>query len=623
MPYTMTFYHLLPLLRMGGSLHRWWIAVMLCWTMVVVAPCASFLIINPARVTSTPRAHPSTNNHHDSRHTQKESFWRNADKIAALSDPPPPDLLPYLQDKPHRGMFEPASTTPIQCYPLKIVQGRIPHDLVGSVFGNGPGRIRVGHVQYGHWFDGDGYVTRISLDGRFNQATFQAAYVPTDRFLQQQQQQQQQTTNENPLQSLASSGAWTKRGQGKWWQNILAIPTDPSNTSIWCLPALSTKPGQKDNVGVRIFSCSEGGYPLELDPITLQRVTDSTVKELLHKLNNSFFSAHWSQCSQTGDIYNHGYVLQPGPGTKYINTMRLSSQGDLLDQKAHPLPYNTFVHDSCLSQNYLVFIICPWLSPESSLWKYLIGMSAFGKLFEWDTSQSPYLYVIRKSDLSLAYQIPLPLMSTYHMVDAYETNDSTLQVRVSELVNADRERLEDGYFADMYRSHHSPPLLTRLQDYTFDLSSSGSLVSRTEVAPDSALCEFPVVHTMDPQRRARYIWTNCLSHPTVDYMNAWQKMDTQTDALTRSSPTRMFAMNDPNAYLSSACFIPKRGATAEDEGYLVGFCYQALHHTSQVVIVDAATMELCTVLALEQHVPTPFHSTFWPDFLVGIDAETR
>ncbi len=35
------------------------------------------------------------------------------------------------------------------------VQGALPKDLVGTLYRNGAGRIRVGdHLRYGHWFDG-------------------------------------------------------------------------------------------------------------------------------------------------------------------------------------------------------------------------------------------------------------------------------------------------------------------------------------------------------------------------------------------------------------------------------------------------------------------------------------
>jgi hypothetical protein len=45
--------------------------------------------------------------------------------------------------------------TPAMHYTHILTQGKLPADLVGTYFRNGPGRIRVGARRYGHWFDGE------------------------------------------------------------------------------------------------------------------------------------------------------------------------------------------------------------------------------------------------------------------------------------------------------------------------------------------------------------------------------------------------------------------------------------------------------------------------------------
>ena len=49
--------------------------------------------------------------------------------------------------------------------PLKTVAGRLPPELTGVLWRNGPAEHeRFGH-RYGHWFDGDGMVQAFSFDG--------------------------------------------------------------------------------------------------------------------------------------------------------------------------------------------------------------------------------------------------------------------------------------------------------------------------------------------------------------------------------------------------------------------------------------------------------------------------
>ena len=113
------------------------------------------------------------------------SFWNDGERVARLPDPPSAERLKLIQEKPYRGGFEPAIDVE-QPYELKIVQGRIPPDLIGTLASNGAGRIRVGDTQYGHWFDGDGYVSCVSFNGKENRAVFNGRYIRTSRFLAQE-----------------------------------------------------------------------------------------------------------------------------------------------------------------------------------------------------------------------------------------------------------------------------------------------------------------------------------------------------------------------------------------------------------------------------------------------------
>jgi carotenoid cleavage dioxygenase-like enzyme len=45
------------------------------------------------------------------------------------------------------------------------VEGQLPSDLRGTFYRNGPGRFDIAGERYGHWFDSDGAVTAVRLDG--------------------------------------------------------------------------------------------------------------------------------------------------------------------------------------------------------------------------------------------------------------------------------------------------------------------------------------------------------------------------------------------------------------------------------------------------------------------------
>jgi len=524
------------------------------------------------------------------------SFWNGP--LSSLADPPSPKRLKLIQAFPYRGGFEPACDK-IEPYSSKIVQGSIPSDLVGSLATNGPGRIRIGETQYGHWFDGDGYVTLLSFkDGK---ATFRARYVRTERFKAQEALLRKHREDTSP--PLAFSGAWTLAGRGKWYENILRVPTNPSNTAtIWM------------SNGPRLYCLCEGGHPVELDPCTLETLHGETPFSGANNIKvESFFSAHFSRDVETGDVYNHGYILNPGSAR--LNVMRLSSDGTLLQQRQCALPFDTFVHDSTLSQHYLVYFLPPFHNPPSALWKFVLGLSPIGKLYKWEPeSLDSYVHVHSKTNLELQWKIKLfKTVTLYHLVDAHdELNPDgtvTLKVRVAEHVPPDRVTLEK-QFGDQYFVEDGTRLYTVLREYTFHLGANGEVLSVADkdVCDEAALCEFPSVNNMwKPGERRQFCWTNALSSPKENYLDGIQKIDMKH---ATASPVATFG---DYSYAGPPAFMPKEGATEEDDGYIIATVYRSLEHRSDIVILDAATLKLLCTMELTHHVPYQFHG----DFLAG------
>lgn len=537
------------------------------------------------------------------------SIWNDPLFVSSLEDPPSPDRLASIQASPYRGGFEPARDN-IEPYPPRIRQGSIPSSLKGALATNGPGRIRIGNTQYGHWFDGDGYVTLLTFDS--GKATYCGKYVRTDRFKAQEHLMKTLIAHKEAP-PLAFSGAWTPAGKGHWYENILRIPTNPSNTAtMWLSAADTSKP--------RLYCLCEGGDPVELDPSTLDTISSETP---FHGKNSnekvkSFFSAHFSRDVNTGDIYNHGYILNPGLGPCRLNVMKLASDGTLLDQQQCDLPFDTFVHDSTLSQNYLVYFLPPFHNPPSKIFKFLLGLSPIGKLFEWDPeSLDSYIYIHSKANLKLQYKIKLPKPVTlYHLVDAHDVvaddGTITLQVRVAEHTPPDRVALEQ-QFADQYSVEDGTRLYTTLREYTLHLDETdGSVlsVSDKDVCESAAPCEFPAVNTEWPSdERHQYCWTSALSSKSENYLNGIQKVDMEH---ATASPVMTFG---EYSYAGPPAFVPKENATAEDDGYIITTVYRALKHRSDIVILDAATLKQLCTLELMDHVPYQFHGDFLPGFV--------
>jgi len=373
----------------------------------------------------------------------------------------------------------------------------------------------------------------------------------------------------------------------------------------------------------KLYALCEGGHPIQLDPKTLDVIQDEKPFSSSGGYNNavnSFFSAHFKRCPITGDIYNHGFLIRPGPLPKEMNVMKLASDGSLLHQAKSPLPFDCFIHDSAMSANHLVFFLPPYYIPNDKLISMISGTVSLGNLLEWHgTDDITYIQINSKHDLKVKWRFELPGMtSLYHYVDAFEEEFSDtadrsnicLKVRIAEHQPMDRVALEN-QFADQYRVAAGERINAVLREYTFHLGRNGDghfVSKRNVMADDEALCEYPVVNSSyRPKDRRRFCWVNALSDPSVEWLNGIQKvgMDTGT-----SSKVVTFG---PYSFAGPPTFVPKEENMTEDDGYVLTTVYKSAEHRSDVVVLDAATLETLCIMELRNHLPFQFHG----DYLSG------
>lgn len=503
-----------------------------------------------------------------------------------MADPPSDKFLKKIQEEPWRGGLEPIPVAGIPLHDAQVIEGKIPSDLQGMLCRNGPGRTRIGDTQYGHWFDSDGLVSQLCIDGTNQKATFVAKYVRTGRF--QAQEKIEQTTGDVPM---ATAGAWTKRGRGNWWENIFAIPTNPSNTNVIFLEnkAMPSHP--------QLFALAEGGDPVKMDAKTLDTIETKPFQNSDGQTVASFFSAHYKKDPLTGEVYNHGVLL--GPKGK-VNVMKLSASGELLGQSTTALPNLSFIHDNLLSENHFLVLVQPFSSPLLSLITSIMGGDPLGSQLAWNTEELPesLALVFSKDTLECVAQVPLPILSTYHQLDAFEDASNSNIITIRALVHdppSSRTRLEDG-FKDLY-SHTKIPIC-QIMEYVLDIDAR-KMISSQRVAPKASLCELPDVNGGWGYRK-RFVWTNTRTE-NAGFVNSLQKVD-----LESGDCSDVISFGD-TVFAGNPIFVPKVNAQKEDDGYILSQLYRSDEHRSDICILDAATMQQLTMLRLDSHITYQFH----------------
>ena len=105
----------------------------------------------------------------------------------------------------------------------------------------------------------------------------------------------------------------------------------------------------------------------------------------------------------------------------------------------------------------------------------------------------------------------------------------------------------------------------------------------------------------------RYTYNVSINSDVTMYFDGLVKYDVVTGAQERYG-------FGAGRYGSEAPFAPRAGATAEDDGYLLSFVYDAATERSEVVVLDAADIAagpICRVL-LPVGVPNGFHACWVP-----------
>ena len=282
---------------------------------------------------------------------------------------PPPDIQAAVADWPWRGGLEPCGDHPFAPLSDDAIEGAIPPELKGTLYRVGPGRIRVGEERYAHWFDGDGQIYAIEIDGAANTARAGTRMVRTERL-------EKQEKAGGDAAGVAVRGAWTQANSV--FANLANFPTNPANTS----PLF--------HAGKLLVLC-EGGCPIEVDPATLETKGSCIFGSGLPM----GFSAHAKKDPTDGTLYTWGLAKPPAIG---ISVAKIAADGSVNKVVSLPLQTMEMVlqHDCAMSENYLVFIIPPWKLPASAMAGALSGASSFGHAFGWQEGAGAWMVIMEK-----------------------------------------------------------------------------------------------------------------------------------------------------------------------------------------------------------------------------------
>ena len=461
-------------------------------------------------------------------------------------------------------------------YWIDDIEGKIPPDLNGTLFRNGPGLLDINGQNIHHPFDGDGMISRISFSN--GRAHFRNRYIRTKGYLDEQK-----------AGKILYRGVFGTQKPGGWIANFFDFNLkNIANTNViyW---------------GGKLLALWEGAEPHKLDPHSLETLGREYFNGVLSE--GEAFAAHPrfdpSSEQDNGAPCLVNFSIKPGLSTT-ITIFELDTTGKIVRKHAHSVPGFAFMHDFVITPNYCILFQNPvTLNPIP----FVLGMRGVGECIKFQTNQPTKVILIpRQSDIKAKNPKEVKILETnagfvFHHVNAFEKD---LEIVVDSICYEDLQQVEpESDFREIDFDALKPGQLWR-----FHFNLEDNTIQRELI--ESRSCEFPCVHPEKVGRNYRYLYMGAAHADNGNApLQAFEKVDLETGEKQLWSAAPHGFINEPN-------FVPRTGHGDEDDGWVLALVYDSIHHRSDVVILDAKDLNKGPIarLHLKHHIPYGLHGNF-------------
>ncbi|SFQ33064.1 carotenoid oxygenase family protein [Variovorax sp. 770b2] len=323
--------------------------------------------------------------------------------------------------KPWTVGYEASVSTDIYSGRLETT-GRLPKDLQGILYRNGPAMHERGAGRYAHKWDGDGMVHAFRFAD--DAVTHTGRYVRTKKYLAEES---------------AGEFLFSTFGSSVFGKTGLNLDIDDMNAAN--LSAVY-------HAG-RLLALWEPGSPYELDPETLETkgILCANRPELLRP-----FSAH-PKIDTKGELWNFG----SDPITSELSIYKLTAAGVL--EVCHRFTVKDLppMHDFAVTENHLIFLLPPTLFDE----RKLTSGKPFGLSMNWAPALGTRVLVIDKRTWAQTWYL-LPAWVIHHVGNAWEDADEV--IRFDLMANTEPRATATGWSVMRGKYVHVPgPVMTLIE----------------------------------------------------------------------------------------------------------------------------------------------------------------
>ncbi|MCE3605699.1 carotenoid oxygenase family protein [Massilia sp. P8910] len=437
------------------------------------------------------------------------------------------------------------------------ITGRIPSDLNGVFFRNGPGRFELGGERHHHWFDGDGFAQRWQIGG--GKVSHIGKFVDTERF-----------TEENAAGQFLypSFGTYVGRRGVKTNDTMNA-----ANTNL--LP-----------FNGRLYALWEGGSATEVDARTLATVGIKTWNEDMKSMP---FSAH-PKIEPNGGMWNFGVL----PGGDRLALYRIGADGQVQRTAMVKVTQLGMVHDFAVSEKHLIFLIPPYDVIKAD-------DQSFAEQHHWAGSganaRALRVVVVSKDSMEIRQIFELPPHMVFHFGNAFDDGATT---RFDVVLHEGDALAQVGRVMRGERQQNSPARGFAAQ-VTLDYASGQATTARLFGAS-----EFPRVMPQVVSRRHRQLALLSSSSRNADIF-----LDTVNLVATDTGKADSYRF-DTGWQVEEHVLVPRANARSETDGYLVGVAQDTKRGHTVMTVFDAVHVKAgpLALARLPYRAPHCFHGNF-------------
>ncbi len=442
------------------------------------------------------------------------------------------------------------------------VEGTVPSWLSGSFVSVGPAVFEIGSSHACHWLDG------LAMIYQWNIADKSITY--SNKIIE----------SEYCKECMAKGklrGSTPEQKKSTWAKLTSAVSSAPR--SIY----------DNTNINVACFnnqlvSLTETPHHLCIDTKTLQTTGPFEFKD---KLEIQYTSAHPLFDPATQEWYSIG--IHFAHNSDYIIYKMAKDSAKRTVIATLPVGYPTYLHSFAMTSHYIILTEMPFTVSPYDL---LLSDNSFIDNFSWKPKNGTTFIVIdKKTGKKIGSYKTEPFFALHH-VNAYEEDGHII---VDLIAHKDPHVVKSFAYNNLCDPHLKLPV-AHLKRFDIDLET-GKVHPHTLSTHN---IELPSINPAKLMHKHEYVYATASEHGFTEHIF---KLD--------MSSHRHYQWHSRGSYPTEPIFVPRPGATHEDDGVLLSLVLDAVKKKSYLLILNAKNMKELARAYTPHAIPFTAHSKFF------------